>query len=279
MPMPAKRNRQTRMSKSNKVDEPAGNASFWDHLEVLRWTLMRSVVAVVVAVVAVFPAVPWLFDHVVMAPCNTNFFLYRMLDAIDGVSAVMPDELAQPFQVSIININLASQFFLHINLAFWLGFIVCVPYLLFELWRFVAPALYANEKGKMRFTLVFGMLMFYVGCCVGYGLVFPLTLRFLYTYQLSAAVSNELSLTSYMDNFLTLVFTMGIVFELPLVSLFLSKIGLLRRRFFSTYRRHAIVVLMVVSAFITPSSDPFTMLAVFLPIYALWELSALLVKR
>ena len=151
--------------------------------------------------------------------------------------------------------------------------------MVFELWRFICPALYNNEKRGVRFTFFLGTVLFYMGCTVGYSLVFPLTLRFLYTYQLSAAISNQLSLESYMDNFLMLIFMMGIIFELPILSWLLSKLGLLRRTFFSRYRRHAVVLLLVVAAFITPSSDPFTLFAVFLPIYLLWELSALLVKK
>ena len=253
--------------------------TFWDHLEALRWMIVRVVVALGVFVLADFAFVPWLFEHVIMAPIDNNFFLYRWLAEASRVADVMPDDLTRPFHVDIINIKLASQFFLHMSLSFWLALLLAFPYLIYEVWKFICPALYDNERRNMRFTFVFGTVMFFLGCVVGYSVVFPLTLRFLYNYQLSASISNQLSLDSYMDNFLTLVFMMGIVFELPLVSMLLGKIGLLHRSFFATYRRHAIVALLVVAAFITPSSDPFTLMAVFLPIYVLWELSALLVKR
>ena len=128
-------------------------------------------------------------------------------------------------------------------------------------------------------AFLFGTVMFFIGCFVGYAVVFPMTLRFLYTYQLSPDISNQLTLDSYMSNFLMLVFMMGIVFELPLVSALLSRMGILYRSFFSRYRRHAIVVLMIVAAVITPSTDPFTLMVVFLPIYILWELSAFLVRK
>ena len=262
------------------MDSSSDNSqTFWDHLEVLRWTLARCAVALAVAACAAFAFVPWLFDHIVMAPSRGDFFLYRWLADLGSLSAVMPEDLSKPFHVSVININLASQFFLHISLSCWLGLLLSLPYMLYELWRFIVPALYEGERRQTRFAFLFGTLMFYAGCCVGYGLVFPLTLRFLYTYQLSASIANELSLTSYMDNFFTLVLAMGLVFELPMVSMLLSKVGVLRRSFFSRYRRHAIVALMVLAAFITPSSDPFTMMAVFLPIYMLWEMSALLVRK
>ena len=120
--------------------------------------------------------------------------------------------------------------------------------------------------------------MFFLGCLMGYSVVFPLTLRFLYTYELSSLIGNHLALDSYMNNFFMLVFMMGLMFELPLLSVLFSKIGLLNRTFFKKYRRYAVIILLVVAAVITPSSDPFTLLAVFIPIYILWELSALLVK-
>ena len=258
--------------------EPLDEMTFWDHLEALRWMLVRVFSALGIFIIGGFAFIPWIFEHVIMAPIDNQFFLYRWLAKMAEQVAIMPDDLTRPFHVSIINIRLSSQFFLHMSLSFWLALLITFPYLVYEVWKFICPALYENERKSMRFTFVFGTVMFFIGCVVGYSVVFPLTLRFLYNYQLSASISNQLSLDSYMDNFLMLVFMMGIVFELPLVSMLLGKVGILHRGFFSTYRRHAVVALLVVSAFITPSSDPFTLMAVFTPIYILWELSAFLVK-
>lgn len=258
--------------------EPLDEMTFWDHLEALRWMLVRVFSALGIFIIGGFAFIPWIFEHVIMAPIDNQFFLYRWLAKMSEQVAIMPDDLTRPFHVSIINIRLSSQFFLHMSLSFWLALLITFPYLVYEVWKFVCPALYENERKSMRFTFVFGTVMFFIGCVVGYSVVFPLTLRFLYNYQLSASISNQLSLDSYMDNFLMLVFMMGIVFELPLVSMLLGKIGILHRGFFSTYRSHAVVALLVVAAFITPSSDPFTLMAVFIPIYILWELSAFLVK-
>lgn len=252
--------------------------TFWDHLEDLRWMLIRSITAIAVLVVAGFAFIPWLFQHVVMAPCRDDFFLYRALAKLSSIVPLAPDDFGQPFAVNIINIKLPSQFFLQVTLSFWFALLVAFPYIVFEIWRFVCPALYRNERRRTEWAFVFGTVMFFIGCFVGYSLVFPLTLRFLYTYQISPEIKNQLSLDSYMNTFLMMVFMMGIIFELPLVSALLSKIGLLHRSFFKTYRRHAVVVLLLVAAIITPSSDPFTLTAVFLPIYVLWELSAFLVK-
>ena len=243
-----------------------GEMSIIDHLEALRWTLVRVFTALGVFIIGDFAFVPWIFKHVVMAPIDNDFFLYRWLAKASSMFKMVPDDLTHPFHVDIINIKLSSQFFLHMSLSFWLALLLTFPYL------------DVNERRNMRFTFVFGTVMFFIGCVVGYSVVFPLTLRFLYNYQLSADISNQLSLDSYMDNFLMLVFMMGIIFELPLVSMFLGKMGLLNRSFFKEYRRHAMVALLVVAAFITPSSDPFTLMAVFIPIYILWELSAFLVK-
>lgn len=252
--------------------------SFWDHLEALRWMLMRVFVVLAVLVAAGLVFVPQIFDSVVLAPCGNDFFLYRALAKLNELCPFIPGELNKPMHVEIINIKLASQFFLNITLAFWLALLVTFPYLIYEIWRFVCPALYDNEKKGVRWAFLFGTIMFYIGCVVGYSLVFPLTLRFLYNFQISTSISNQLSLDSYMNNFLMLIFMMGIIFELPLVSLLLSKLGILNRSFFSAYRRHAIVALLVVAAIITPSSDPFTLMAVFIPIYILWEVSSFLVK-
>ena len=151
-------------------------------------------------------------------------------------------------------------------------------YVIYQLWTFVSPGLYAGEKRHARGAFLAGNIMFFIGIGVGYFLVFPLTLRFLAEYQVSEMVPNQISLDSYMSNFLTLNFIMGLVFELPLLCWLLSNMGLITRRFFKTYRRHAIVILLILAAFITPSSDPFTLSVVFVPLYALYELSAWVVK-
>ena len=192
--------------------------------------------------------------------------------------SVLPDFCNQEYQVHIINIKLASQFFTHMSASFWLALILTCPYLVFEIWRFVKPALYESEKKNVRWVFLFGTVMFFVGCFVGYTTVFPMTLRFLATYQLSPTIVNEISLDSYMDNFVLLIFIMGLVFELPLLSWFLSKMGLITRSFFRKYRRYAIVGNLALAAIITPSGDPFTLSVVFFPLYILYEISAVFVK-
>lgn len=252
--------------------------TFWDHLEDFRWTLIRSLGALIVFAIIGFAFMPYLYDKVVMAPTRSDFFLYQYICKISSVISILPDFCNKDFHVDIINIKLASQFFRHMTTSFWLALILTFPYLVFEVWRFISPALYQEEKKSMRWVFVFGTIMFFIGCTVGYSLVFPMTLRFLADYQLSESIINQISLDSYMDNFLMLIFVMGIVFELPLVAWLLSKLGFLNRSFFKKYRRHAIVGLLVAAAIITPSGDPFTLSVVFFPLYFLWELSSFFVK-
>lgn len=252
--------------------------SFWDHLEAFRWTLIRSVIALFIFTIVGFAFMPYLYDSIIMAPTRSDFILYKYLCRLTSSFPLMPDFCNDSFHVKIINIRLASQFFRHMTTSFWLALILTFPYLIYEVWRFIKPALYETEKKSVKWAFAFGTLMFFLGCAVGYCVVFPMTLRFLAEYSLSEAIENEISLDSYMDNFLTLIFVMGVVFELPLVSWFLSKIGLLNRSFFKKYRRHAVVGLLVAAAIITPSGDPFTLSVVFVPLYFLYELSSFFVK-
>ncbi|WP_295936124.1 twin-arginine translocase subunit TatC [uncultured Alistipes sp.] len=246
--------------------------TFWEHLEALRWSLMRVAGVLLVFMIACFCLMPYLFDSFVLGPTTADFPLYRWLGKLGSLGSFFPDFGNDDYHVDIININVASQFLTHISTSFWFALVLMFPYLVFEVWRFVQPALLSNEKKSVGLAFTFGTLMFFLGCAVGYCLVFPFTFRFLTEYQLSAAITNQISLNSYMGNFMMLIFLMGIVFELPLLSWLLSKMGLVTKSFFKKFRRHAVVVLLVLSAVITPSGDPFTLMVVFLPLYLLYEL-------
>jgi len=253
--------------------------TFWDHLEELRWVLFRIAGALLLFMIVSFIFMPYLFENFVLAPTNSNFFLYQWFCKVSGNSPLLPDFCNDNYHVDIININVASQFLTHISTSFWFAFVLTFPYLTFEIWRFVRPALYSAEKRSTGWAFTGGTFMFFMGCVVGYTLVFPLTFRFLTEYQLSEAITNQISLNSYMGNFLMLIFVMGIVFELPVLAWLLSKIGLVTKSFFKKYRRYAIVILLVLAAVITPSGDPFTLMVVFLPLYLLYESSILFVKE
>ncbi len=271
-------NERLRIMAKEKEGTGEVEMTFWGHLEELRWTLFRVVAALFVCLIACFCAMPYLFDHVILAPTTSDFFLYRWLASWGGDNPLLPNFSDGTFRVEIININVASQFLTHISTSFWCALLLVFPYLVFEIWRFVQPALFANERKSVAGAFIGGTFMFFLGCAVGYTLVFPFTFRFLTEYRLSSSIVNQISLNSYMGNFLMLIFMMGIVFELPLLAWLLSKMGLVTKEFLRKYRRHAIVVLLLLSAVITPSGDPFTLMVVFLPLYLLYELSIRFVK-
>lgn len=250
---------------------------FWDHVDALRSVILKAGGVVLVLCIGFFIAMPWIFDNVILAPCNSDFPLYRLFERLGETSPLMPDFAMGNFHVDLINIQLASQFFIHMSTSFWLAVVFAFPVIIYLLWGFVSPGLYSDERTGAGKAFLFGNLMFFIGVAVGYFLVFPLTLRFLAEYKVSEMVPNQISLDSYMDNFLVLILVMGIIFELPLLAWLLGKMGLLSRRFFKTYRRHAIAALLILAAIVTPTGDPFTLMVVFLPIYGLWELSAFLV--
>lgn len=253
--------------------------SFWEHLDALRGVLFRIAGVLLGLGIAAFCAMPWIFDHVILAPCRPDFAFYKIIDFLALHSLLPGISAAEPFELHPVSLQLASQFFVHMSASCWAAFVVGFPVIIYLLWGFVAPGLYEHEKQGVRRAFFFGNLMFFLGVLVGYYIVFPLALRFLATYQLSTQLETVVSLDSYMDNFFTLILLMGAVFELPLLAWVLGKMGFLTRSFFKKYRRHAIVALLIAAGLITPTGDPFTLFAVFLPIYALWEFSATLVPH
>lgn len=261
--------------KSKSPDE----LSFWDHLDELRKLLFRVIGVWIVLGVAYFIAMPYLFETVILAPCHNDFISYNALRWLGNILGLNDSAFfSEEFHVNLVNINLAAPFFIHITTAFWLAVVTAVPYLLFEIWRFITPALYANERKGVRKALALGSGMFFVGVGIGYFVVYPLTLRFLATYQLSPEIVNQISLNSYIDNFMMLILCMGLAFELPLFTWLLSLLGVINKSFLKKYRRHAAVIIVVLAAVITPTGDPFTLTAVALPLYMLYELSILMIK-
>ncbi|MBE6287971.1 MAG: twin-arginine translocase subunit TatC [Mediterranea massiliensis] len=253
--------------------------TFWDHLDVLRRVLFRVLGVWMVLTIGYFVAMPYLFDKVIMAPCHNDFFFYELLRHIGERLNLTGDFFTQTFQVKLININLAAPFFIHMSTSFWLAVVTATPYLFFEIWQFISPALYPHERRGVKKALYLGTIMFFIGVLLGYFMVYPLALRFLSTYQLSATIENQISLNSYIDNFMMLVLCMGLAFELPLVTWLLSLLGVINRSFLRKYRRHAIVVIVILAAVITPTGDPFTLSIVAIPLYLLYELSILMIKE
>ena len=262
-------------SKAEELLETMPELSFWDHLEVLRWALFRIACVLAICTVATFISMPYIFDQYIMAPTTSDFFVYRWLTEVSGGLLSFADN----FHVQIININVASQFFTHISTSLSLGLVLVFPYVIYEIWKFIRPALFDHEVKHVRFAFLGGTVMFYLGCLIAYLLVFPFTFRFLTEYELSAAIQNQIDLSSYIGNFVMLVMVMGIVFEMPLLAWVLSCLGLITKSFLRQYKSYAVVGLLVLSAVITPSGDPFSMMLVAVPLYLLYEMSILVVKE
>ena len=239
--------------------------TFWDHLEELRGVLIRSAVVLVVLFIALFFFKTFIFDTIVLAPAKPDFWLYKLL----GIN----------FSLKLINIEVTAQFFIHMRVTFIAALIVCFPFLCYELWKFVAPALYKNEIKAIRGAFAFGAGLFYLGAAIGYFIVMPLVIFFFSGYQVSESVENTFALGSYISIFSSMVLLMGILFEFPTVIAVLSKLGLVDRKSLKKYRRHAVVVIMLVAAVLTPTGDPFTMLVVAVPLYLLYELSILICRN
>lgn len=245
-------------------NDGGGAMTFWEHLDVLRGSLMRMLLAAVVMFAVAFALKDWLFA-VVLAPSHSSFFVYRWIGA-------------EPFTLQLINTGLTEQFMVHLKVAFAAGVLVASPYLLYVLFRFVSPALYENERRHSVRLTVAAYLMFMAGVAVNYVLLFPLTVRFLGTYQVSGEVANMLSIASYVETLLMMSLVFGVMFEMPVVAWLLARFGMLRHEWMKRYRRHALVVILIVAAVITPTSDVFTLVVVSLPIWLLYEISMLIVR-
>jgi len=251
--------------KPTVVPESTGGVlTFWEHLDVLRSSLLRIVAAVAVMAVVAFALKTELFA-VVLAPRTSQFVTYRLL----GIG---------PFSLHLMNTGLTEQFMIHMRTALYAGLLAASPYVLYELFRFVSPGLYRQERRYAVWLVGAAYVMFLVGTLVNYFVVFPLTVRFLGTYQVSPDVANMLTLQSYVDTLLGMSLVMGVVFELPVVSGLLGRLGLIDGTLMTNYRRHAVVAILVVAAVITPTTDVFTLLVVALPIYLLYEASIVIVR-
>ena len=248
--------------------------SFWEHLDVLRTAIIKITAVAVVFGIAAFCFKEELFA-VVLAPKNDGFITYRLFNRI----AAWAGGETGSFAVQLINTGLAQQFIIHMKTALCAGVLCASPYILYQLFRFVSPALYANERKYVVRVVGGGYAMFVVGVLVSYFLIFPLTFRFLGTYQVSGEVTNLITLDSYISTLVLMCLSIGIVFEIPILSWLFAKLGFLSADFMRRCRKHAIVIILVVAAIITPTSDVFTLSLVALPMWLLYEVSILLVDR
>ncbi len=239
--------------------------TFWDHLEDLRRSMFRMLGVIVAAFFALFFFKDFLFDDVILAPAGKDFILYR-LTGID-------------FSLSLVNLEVAAQFLIHMKVTFVSALILTFPYLIYEIWRFIAPALYENERKSVRGAFAFASVLFYVGIAVGYFVIMPLMLNFFADYQVSASIPNTFSLSSYISLFTSTVLIFGIVFEFPTVIAVLSALGVITRELLKKFRRHALLVVVILAAVITPTGDPFSLFVVSVPLYLLYEFSILICRK
>lgn len=261
-----------------KTQEESKEMSFLDHLEELRMHIIRSVIAILAFAILAFIYNEILFDVIIFGPKRTDFWTYRALCGI-GQSIYGDDRLCiQDFGFKITNISMAGQFTSHMFISLIAGMAMAFPYILFEIWRFVKPALNQNEKSNTGGLVLYGSLLFIAGLLFGYYFLSPVSVNFMGTYTVSKEVENYITLASYINFVSTLSFGSGLLFELPLVVYFLARVGILTADFMRKYRRYAVVVILLISAIVTPP-DVASQILMTLPIYGLYELGILIAAR
>lgn len=253
----------------------SGTMTFWDHVDALRACLIKIVIATITVSSAAFLFKTQLFD-IVFAPKQSDFPTYSLLGRISELFVPSKETF---ISVKIINTSLANQFMTHMEVAIYAGIILVSPYIIYELFRFVSPALYQNERKYTVRVVGSGYIMFLLGILLNYFLIFPLTFRFLGTYQVSNDVENMINLDSYVDTLMMMNLLMGIVFEIPILCWLFGKMGIINKGFLKRYRKHAIVIIVIIAAIITPTSDAFTLSVVSLPMWLLYEFSVIIVKK
>ena len=238
--------------------------SFWDHLDVLRGTLFRSALSVLLVSIVMFCFKNFLFEKIILAPSRPDFFLYKILGG--NVSMLL------------INTEVSAQFFVHLKVSFICGFVIAFPYIIYEIWKVIAPALYDNEMRSVRKAFLGSALLFYAGVATGFCLIFPVTLSFFQGYTVSDTIANTVTLNSYISMFSSMVILFGIVFEFPVLIAILSNMGIVTKDTLKKYRKYAFVGVLIVAAIITPA-DPFSMMIAAAPLYLLYELSVFVCVR
>ncbi len=252
--------------------------SFLDHLEVLRWHLIRSVIAIGVFTIIAFLSKKLVFDVIIFGPKNPDFLTYRIFCKLSNLMGMDDAFCMEELPFSLQNIDMAGQFTTHLWVSFIAGLIVAFPYLVYELWRFVKPALKESEKSYSSLLIFSTSFLFTIGVLFGYFLIAPLSVNFLGGYSVSDQISSQINLGSYISTVTTVTMACGIVFELPILVYFLTKIGLLTPEWMKTYRRHAFVVTLVLSSIITPP-DIASQILVTIPIIVLYEISIGISRR
>lgn len=247
--------------------------SFFDHLEILRWHLIRSSIAIVVFTGLAFTYYDFIFDTIIMGPKNPQFWTYRMMCIIGDKFNLGPDFCIKDIPFNIINTDMGGQFTLQINSSLLIGIILGVPYLLYEIWKFIKPGLNVTEKNAASGFVFYASMLFIIGILFGYYIIAPLSINFLANYTISDIIQNQITIDSYLSSVATLTLGSGIIFELPILIFILSKMGIMTPQFMRSSRRYAAVIILVIAAIVTPTPDMLTMLTVSFPLFLLYELS------
>jgi sec-independent protein translocase protein TatC len=273
--------RKSFFKKIRGQDTDEAEMSFIDHLEALRWHVIRSLLAVLIAAIGFFLFIDWIFDNVIMGPTRNDFISYRALCSIShrlgmGDSLCMP-----PMELNLQVTSVSGTFMSSITIAFVGGIIVAIPYVLYEIWLFVKPALKPEELKHTRGVIFWVSIFFFTGAAFGYFLLAPFTFNFLANYKIGTAgiLLYRPMLSDYLDSLIDITLGAGLAFELPMASWVLSKMGLITPGFLRTYRKYAYVALLVIAAIITPSPDWGSQLIVVVPLVMLYELSILISAR
>ena len=252
--------------------------SFLDHLEVFRWHLIRAAVAILFFTIIAFIYKDIVFDVILLGPKRTDFLTYRILCEISQYLGLGDALCLRDSPFSLMNISMSGQYSTHITTSIFAGFIIAFPYVLWEIWRFISPALHSNENSMAKGVVFFSSILFLIGILFGYYVIAPLSINFLGSYQVSSSVANQINLSSFVSTVTTVSFANGIIFELPILVYFLTKIGLLTPDFMRVYRKHSMVVILILSAIITPP-DITSQVLVSLPLIILYEFSIKISER
>ena len=244
--------------------------SFFDHIEELRWHLVRSSIAIIIITIGVFIFYDEIFDGIIMGPSKPTFWTYRMMCEI-GAWLHRPGMCVNSIHVQLINTEMAGQFTLQINSSLLIGVTLGFPYLLWELWRFIKPALHEKERKAASGFVFYASFLFALGVMFGYFVISPMSINFLSGYTVSAKIQNLFTIDSYISSVATLTLATGAVFELPILIYILANLGILTAKIMKSTRRYAIVIILIIAAVVTPTPDMLTMTVVSIPLFVLYE--------
>ena len=264
----------------NKREKDAkGEMTFIDHLEELRWHVIRSVIAVLIGAVVVFIYSDFVVDDILFAPTRSDFISARWLCSL-GHKIGIGDTLCFPqVDAKFLENTMTGQFIASFTLAFIGGFILAFPYIFWEFWKFIRPALSEKELKKTRGVIFWVSLLFFTGVLFGYFILTPFMVNFYFNYKLSPQIQIMPSFSDYLENLIYTTAGIGVLFQMPLLVMVLARIGVVTGRFIRKYRRHAFVIILIAAAIITPSTDPFSLTIVTIPLYLLFEASIIIASR